>query len=45
MPSAIILFKKISDKVGEEQLVATIERLTNGSFKCSLYLWTNIADA
>ena len=46
LPLAIILFKKIGNKRGKENHVTTQEGfMTNRSFKCSPYLWTNTADA
>ena len=44
--SAIIIFKKIGNKRSEEHHVTTQEGfMTNRSFKCSPYLWTNTAGA
>jgi hypothetical protein len=41
-----IKFMKISNKRGEETSCGhTIENLTMGSLKCSLYLWMNTPDA
>ena len=46
LPSAIIVFKKIDNKRGEEHHVTTQEGfMTNRSFKCSPYLWMNTAGA
>ena len=46
LPSAIILFKKIGNKRGEEHHVTTQEGfMTNRSFKCSPYLWINTTGA
>ena len=46
LPSAIVIFKKIGNKRGEEHHVTTQEDfMTNRSFKCSPYLWINTAGA
>ena len=46
LPSAVILFKKIDNKSGEEHHVTTQEGfMTNRSFKCSPYLWINTTGA